>query len=211
MQKFILEGCNIQINIFDKNTKPADVKEDEVHCSMSDFHVDNEVLLKTVNGLYTLQKVILDTVAIKKTILKIRDWMLTFDGDNEEGAVSYLRGTLQDTMAMSENSKLTNANVLFLRYGFHTIKDSNGDNLFDLFDLIRITAVLTERDGFNDLEVDNEFGKRFMEMSSLEEDDILEFIAESVKRLEIRVHLATLIIRESKKHKAEGKEFNITD
>ena len=137
--------------------------------------------------------------------------MLTFAGDNEEGAISYLRGTLTETMASAENSKLTNANVLFLRYGFHTIKDSKGDNLFDLFDLIRITALLTERDGFNELEVDNEFGKRFMEMSSLEEDDMLVFIAESVKRLEVRVHLATLVIRESKKHKAEGKEFNITD
>ena len=52
MQAFILKGCNININIFDKKTKPAEVKEDEVHCSMSDFHVDNEVLMKTVNGLY---------------------------------------------------------------------------------------------------------------------------------------------------------------
>jgi len=36
-----------------------------------------------------------------------------------------------------------------MRYGFFTIKDENGQNLFSIFELMIITFVLVERDGFH--------------------------------------------------------------
>ena len=59
-----------------------------------------------------------------------------------------------------------------------------------------ISFVISERDGFNQLETGNEYSKRFFHMSEFEEEDFNMLVAESVKRLEIRVHLASLMLME---------------
>ena len=112
---------------------------------------------------------------------------------------------------MSENSELDESNILMLRYGFHTIKNEQNENIFDLFELMIISFVISERDGFNQLETDNEFSKRFFHMSEFEEEDFNMLVAESVKRLEIRVHLASLILMEKKRVEETGQPLSITD
>ena len=52
---------------------------------------------------------------------------------------------------------MNEANVLMLRYGFFQAKDKNGGELFDIFELIMITFILCERDGFYQLEQDRSF------------------------------------------------------
>ena len=74
-----------------------------------------------------------------------------------------------------------------------------------------LTFVVSERDGFYQLETDNEFGKRFLHMSEFEEEDFNLLVAESVRRLEIRVHLASLILMEKKRVEANGEPLNITE
>lgn len=57
---------------------------------IDDLGVDTPTVLKVVNSLYQLQKVIIDPVNVKKTIFKLRDWFNTFEGDEEDGANAYL-------------------------------------------------------------------------------------------------------------------------
>lgn len=83
--------------------------------------------------------------------------------------------------------------------------------MFDLFELMIISFVISERDGFNQLETDNEFSKRFLHMSEFDEEDFNLLVAESVKRLEIRVHLASLILMEKKRVAETGQPLSITD
>ena len=57
---------------------------------MEDFLVNDEVVLKVINGLFRLQKVIIDPKRVKSTLLKVRDWLHSFEGDDAEGGASYL-------------------------------------------------------------------------------------------------------------------------
>jgi vacuolar-type H+-ATPase subunit E/Vma4 len=56
------------------------------------------VLIKTVNGCYRLQKVLKDEENVKKTLDKIKNWLNGFEGDNDEGAFSYLQEKLKEAI-----------------------------------------------------------------------------------------------------------------
>jgi len=49
-----------------------------------------------------------------------------------------------------------------LRYGYHSVKNSTGEQEFDLFDLLILTFISAERDGFYQLEIDNDFSKKLV-------------------------------------------------
>lgn len=54
-------------------------------------------------------------------------------------------------------------NVLMMRYGYHSVKDpESGEEFFDLFDLLILTFISVERDGFYQLEIDNDFSKELI-------------------------------------------------
>lgn len=91
---------------------------------MEDFHVNDEVVFKVINGLFRLQKIIIDPQRVKRTLLKVRDWLHTFEGDDAEGGAAYLVNKMVEAFTMSkENSGVDESNILMLRYGFHTIKN----------------------------------------------------------------------------------------
>ena len=125
---------------------------------MDDFLITNEVVFRVVGGLFRLQKVLLDPKRIKKCVSKLQKWMQSFTGDDEEGVFQYLQKAMIDAFDNhAENLGLTETNALIFRYAFFTINDENQETLFDLFELLILTFVLTEQDGFNQLEVDREF------------------------------------------------------
>ena len=98
-----------------------------------------------------------------------------------------------------------------LRYGYHSVKNSAGEQEFDLFDLLILTFISAERDGFYQLEIDNDFSKKLVQIGEYEDDEMYELIAECINRLEIRVHLTSLIMVEEKRVTDLGQEFNICD
>ena len=106
-------------------------------------------------------------------------------------------------MAQSANNELEETNVLMMRYGFHAAKNANDQPWFDLFDLLILTFILTERDGFYQLEVDREFSRELFEIGEFdlpsEDDKMFDLIASCIRRLEIRVHLTSLIMKEEKR------------
>ena len=169
-------------------------------------------MLKSIKGLFKLQKLLLDAARIKKTIEKVKVWFDHFDGNEEEAAASYITTNLTKAMlAGSVNNEIKEENILMFRYCFHSAKNEAGEHWFDLFDLMIISFILSERDGFYQLEVDYEFLKRFMTLGIMEEDDLFELIAECKYRLEIRVHLTSLIMCEEKRVKELNRDFNICD
>ena len=119
----------------------------------------------------------------------------------------------ESILSASANAEIDEPNVLMFRYGLSTAVDSAGKASFDLFDLLILTFIMTDRDGLYQLEVDREFSQRMFEIGDFdlpnEDDRMFGLIAESVRRLEIRVHLASLIMKEEKRVKDLGREFNI--
>ena len=118
-------------------------------------------------------------------------------------------------MATSANNELNETNVLMMRYGFHSAKNADDQPWFDLFDLLILTFILTERDGFYQLEVDREFSRQLFEIGEFdlpsEEDKMFSLIALCVRRLEIRVHLTSLIMKEEKRILELNRNFDICD
>lgn len=91
---------------------------------MEDFLVNDEVVLKVINGLFRLQKIIIDPQRVKRTLLKVRDWLHSFEGDDAEGGAQYLVNKMVEAFTKcQQNSEVDEANILMLRYGFHTIKN----------------------------------------------------------------------------------------
>ena len=91
---------------------------------MEDFHVNDEVVFKVINGLFRLQKIMIDPQRVKRTLLKVRDWLHSFEGDDAEGGAAFLVNKTVEAFTMSQqNSEVDEANILMLRYGFHTIKN----------------------------------------------------------------------------------------
>ena len=85
-------------------------------------------------------------------------WIDHFEGNEEEAASGFIMGKMTEAiMAASANAELDEPNVLMFRYGFHSAKNAAGEPMFDLFDLLIITFVLSDRDGLYQLEVDRDF------------------------------------------------------
>jgi len=76
-----------------------------------------------------------------------------------------------------------------------------------------ITFLLSERDGFYQLEDDRIFMNYLLDMVAAmdDEEELEKMVGECLYRLEIRVHLATLVLKEEKEHKAAGTKFDITN
>ena len=82
----------------------------------------------------------------------------------------------------------------------------------DLFDLIRLTFLFCQRENFHKLAVDSDYLQKFYTIGAIEDDAEMRLhIAEAVQRLERRVHLATLIIKEEERRKTKNLPFDITD
>ena len=71
---------------------------------MEDFHVNDEVVFKVINGLFRLQKIIIDPQRVKRTLLKVRDWLHTFEGDDAEGGAAYLVNKMVEAFTMSKTT-----------------------------------------------------------------------------------------------------------
>ena len=207
-QKVILNGTEFET--LDAKVKPKAAQVCKLGIEMENFTITSEVVMKNIKGLFTLQKVLLNPKKVKDTIFKLKAWFDSFTGNEEEAAVSYLVGKLVESIAStSGNSVIEEANVLMLRNGYHSAKNEAGESRFDLFDLIILTFISAERDGFYQLEVDNHFGKELFELGEYEDDQIYDLIAVCIKRLEIRVHLSSLIMMEEKRLTGLGQKFDI--
>ena len=118
-----------------------------------------------------------------------------------------------EALQMPANQHLIEANVLMCQYALFKAEDETG-KIFDLWDLMRFKYLLMERDGFYELEIDREYFKHMMNLASeddIEADDWNEFVAEAKMRLEIRTHLATLVLKEEKRRKDSNQAFDICD
>lgn len=69
--------------------KAEQVQEGIGKISLEDFSISHEVVMKNVRALFQLQKKILDFAQVRATLQKIRDWMLGFSGNNEEGVTNF--------------------------------------------------------------------------------------------------------------------------
>lgn len=133
----------------EKKIKPA-IFERSNTVDMTDFEVDTPTVLKTVGSLFKLQKVLIDPKTVKKTFFKLRDWFNTFEGDEEDGAMGYVNKKLVEAMSShAENAKVSESNVLLIRYAFSTIKNANGEAYFSLFELLILVFCCIDRDGFH--------------------------------------------------------------
>lgn len=171
--------------------------------AVEDFSINHEVVMKNVRSVFLLQKKLLNMEDFKATMTKLRHWMHSFKGNNEEGILRFFVGNISDVMSKPQNAHLTEQNALMMRYVFLMAKDEAGEQIFDLFDLLRIMWLLVERDGYNELEIDNEYFKELINLSEIDHDEetFKEIIAEGILRLQIRLHLATLILKEEKRRK----------
>ena len=145
---------------------------------------------------------------------RLKAWFDHFEGNEEEAASGYLLSKMKEAiLSASANSELDEPNVLMFRFGLATATDKAGKPYFDLFDLLILTFIMTDRDGLYQLEVDRDFSQKLFEIGDFdlpnEDDRMFALIAESIRRLEIRVHLASLIMKEEKRVKDLGREFNI--
>ena len=95
--------------MFDAGIKPAQVPNDSVNIDMRDFHINSESVMKCINALSKLQKVLLAPNKVKETIFKLKKWYDSFEGNEEEAAGAFLMGKLVEAFmsASSANSDLT--------------------------------------------------------------------------------------------------------
>ena len=208
----ILDGTNFEMH--PANIKPAAVPKTSVDTDMQDFQINNDTVMKAVRGLFRLQKVLVSAKKVKETMYRLKTWFDAFEGNEEEAASGYLLTKMKESILnASANNALDEPNVLMFRYGLSTAVDSTGKPSFDLFDLIILTFIMSDRDGLYQLEVDRDFSQRLFEIGDFdlpnEDDRMFALIAESIRRLEIRVHLASLILKEEKRVKDLGRDFNI--
>lgn len=101
----------------------------------------------------------MDPKRVKRTFVKLQKWFDSFEGNDEEGAAAYVNKEIVNVMGRPANAHLTEPNVLMMRYVFFTIKNEDGSKLFDILELIILTMSISERDGFYQLEPDNDFTK----------------------------------------------------
>ena len=201
-QAVILNGSKFPMH--PKEVKPSEELKDDVGTRIQDFHVNNEVVMKSILGLFKMQKVILDPHRVKACFTKLRGWFQRFEGNDEEAASAFILKQLVDALNNNQglNATVTEINILMCRYAFHKAKAEDGETqLLDMFELMIIMWVSVERDGFNQLEQDKEYSQRLFELAEDEFDDgeMNEMVAEAVVRLEIRVHLASLIMKEEER------------
>lgn len=98
------------------------------------------------------------------------------------------------------------------RFTLSKITDpETGAPVFSLFALIFFSVVLTERDAFNNLELDEEFCSRFYQVHYLPDKMMDEFYYECQIRMKIRLELATLCLVEQQVSQNFGEDFNIVD
>lgn len=166
-----------------------------------DYEVKHDLIIRASDGLYRLQKLILDANLVRRTIQRYRDWVQSFVGNNEEGASTFIMETIKTTMSNQNSHLMHSMNTLMFRYAMLKAVDRNGEKIFDFFDLLRFTFLCADREGYNTLELDNEFVKRLLSLGDSDEDEFNEMVSWSLKRLEIRVHLATLVKKEAERRK----------
>ena len=176
----ILDGLVMEMK--EAGTKATQFNKEEVDVSLENFAVNNDVVIKVIGGLFKLQKMILDPKKVRKLFIKLRDWFNAFKGDEAEGVSQFIINSMIEVMSREENQHMNEANVLMLRYGFFQAKDNNGAELFDLIELIMITFILCERDGFYQLEQDRLFiTKIFQEVADCDEvSELDDLVAESL-------------------------------
>ena len=112
IQKFILQKDTFPLA--EKKVKPAQVEGGKADLCIEDFTIDHEVVMKNVRALSLLQKRIIDMEELRKSITKMRDWMLSFAGNNEEGLMLFFNKHIVSVMQRPENKHLTGSNVLML-------------------------------------------------------------------------------------------------
>lgn len=113
---------------------------------------------------------------------------------------------------MANKQELKEGNSLMTRIVFSTIKDPKTKQpLFNLFELVTIAALFADRDGFNQLDYDPEFGIAFINMPLPGDKNFPEFLQECKDRMTIRIWLATLIYEEQHRFEKAGKDLNIID
>jgi len=83
--------------------------------------------MKNVHSLSTLQKKILNLAELRKSMLKMRDWMQAFEGDNEEGLRKFFSSQIVSVMSREENSHLSESNALMIQYALTKAKNKAGE------------------------------------------------------------------------------------
>ena len=136
---------------------------------------------------------------IKSAFSKLKQWFDAFEGNEEEAGVAYITKKVAAVMDDPENNDVTEMNVLMFKYVFISAKGEDDSPLFNLYELMIIYLSLTERDGFYQLETDVEFCQRIFGIGEYDQEQLDLMFAEVKHRLEIRVHLSSLIMMEEKR------------
>jgi len=162
IQDFILNGAKFPI-LAETTTAEEALGESEI--AMDDYFISHDLMIKVAEGLFKIQKIILNVAQVKRTIMRFKAWMLTFSGNNIEGVLKFMTDTLKDSIHHPKSKfqqKITSHNTLMFRYAMFKAVDRNGKQVFDFFDLMRFTFLLADREGLNRLELDNEYQKTLL-------------------------------------------------
>lgn len=145
---------------------------------------------------YRLSRLIIDDKTfIKNTIKKIRDWIETFEGNDQEGAQAFF---FDKFGAIGRaNSHIKHVNIYMARMAFGSIT-AYGKPLLSVTEILSLSMLLVDDDQINDLEIDNDFIKEFINMPEDHETQALkEFLKECDIRLSKRKTMCHLIAMEA--------------
>ena len=101
------------------------------------------------------------TEFITQTIGKIEDWLERTEGNNEDYATSYLHEKFKKII--KDTDGLDELNTYMVRAALTELKDEKGSaNLLDQIELLTIQILLADIDGFNEMEIDQDYLKEFI-------------------------------------------------
>ena len=113
---------------------------------------------------------------------------------------------------LKTNSNVSELNILMIRFGFSQIKDSSGQPLFNIFELLQLMFLASERDGFYQLEVDFDFVRQLMHCPEPNEDDGIRFnlfLEECVTRQVVCLDLAMMVVSQADTLSKANQELDI--
>ena len=66
------------------------VRQEDTGVELGDFTINSEIVLKVTKGIFNLQKLLIDPTRVKKTFDKLKQWFESFEGNDEEGAKTFV-------------------------------------------------------------------------------------------------------------------------
>jgi hypothetical protein len=199
--------------IFAANVSLAEASKEvdlNANCELMPNHAN---VMKFCQSVVQLQKKLQSDALLDSLMTKFHDFKSTLEGNDNEALSNLLQESL-DTMK-SDDAHDHQVNVLHMRKAFLSLTLPNGKAVFDLFELLYVAILITDRECMNTLEVDDEYFKsEFMDMPCLHDihaDELLDFKKKAHVRINRRIKLATQVFDMSNHYKQIGKAFDITN